>query len=483
MEEIRPQPKQEKFLSTPADIAIYGGAAGGGKTWSLLMEPLRHIKTVRNFGAVIFRRTVPEITNEGGLWDEACELYPNLGGIPISGTHHFRFPPYGNTISFHGLEEENDVLKWHSSQICLLEFDELTTFSERQFWYMFSRNRSTCGVRPYIRCGCNPAPNWVKTSILAPWVDEEWEGERAQSGQILWFIRLSGKIQWVPEGTKNALSVTYIPASVYDNKRLIEKDPGYIPKLEAQDPVQRARLLEGDWRVMYEGLVYPEAFDPQYEVIVERESRPQKPNVGGMDYGVRNAFAAPWGYVDHEDVLWIVECYYRRGMTIPQHSPNLPLGVRWWVDPAGAEERMQLKQAGHDVVACGHMPARRATGETQNPKSAGISVVRERMRTKRLKIVRPKCRELIRELGLYVYDATKPEQEEPVKKDDHSPDALRYLVVGHDRGREVSSIWRKESDLDRQAREKAEVKARFESAREADLAAQANLMDDRWWNA
>jgi len=64
MTDIRPQPRQETFLSSPADIAIFGGSAGGGKTWALLLEPLRHINN-KDFGAVIFRRTIPEITHEG----------------------------------------------------------------------------------------------------------------------------------------------------------------------------------------------------------------------------------------------------------------------------------------------------------------------------------------------------------------------------------------------------------------------------------
>ena len=389
---------------------------------------------------MIFRRTVPEITNEGGLWDEACGLYTHAGGTPYSGTHEFRFPPYGNTVSMAGLEEEKDVLKWHSSQICCIEFDELTTFSAKQFWYLMSRNRSTCGIRPTVRAGCNPAPNWVKHTILAPWVDEDFAGVRAQSGELRWFIRVDGQMQWVEESHPDAQSVTFIRASVYDNKILLQKNPEYLKRLKGLDRVERARLLDGDWRVMYEGLVYPEAFDPQYDVLVEEQKRPQRPDSGGMDFGVRNAFVALSGYLDHDDVLWVTECYYRTNMTIPQHSPNLPLNVRWWVDPAGTEERLQLKGAGHDVIPCVHIQTKGASGETRNPKQAGISMVRERMRTKRIKIVRSRCRDLVRELGLYVYDATKPEQEEPIKKNDHSPDALRYWVVGMDRFNAVPTI-------------------------------------------
>jgi len=78
----QPQPgPQEMFMSSPADIVIYGGHAGGGKTYALLLEPMRHLK-VPNFGAVIFRRKLTQVTNEGGMWDEAMGMYQRFGGIP-----------------------------------------------------------------------------------------------------------------------------------------------------------------------------------------------------------------------------------------------------------------------------------------------------------------------------------------------------------------------------------------------------------------
>jgi hypothetical protein len=177
-------------------IAIYGGAAGGGKTWALLMEPIYHIKTVPGFGAVIFRRTFPEITNEGGLWDNSYELYLQLGGKPNQTDLSWEFPPYGNMIKFAHMQHEHDRFKWHGAQIPLIGFDELTTFTATQFFYMLSRNRSTCGVTPYLRGTTNPdADSWM-AKFIGHWIDSDGYAIPERSGEVHWFVRVDDTPVW-----------------------------------------------------------------------------------------------------------------------------------------------------------------------------------------------------------------------------------------------------------------------------------------------
>ena len=125
-------------LSSGADIVIGGGAAGAGKTFSLLLDPLRYTQN-KDFGAVIFRRTTPQITNPGALWDESSRIYPFCGATSNKSALSWTFQS-GSKIKFSHLEHEKNVYDWQGSQIPFIGFDELTHFSKFSF---FSKSNST----------------------------------------------------------------------------------------------------------------------------------------------------------------------------------------------------------------------------------------------------------------------------------------------------------------------------------------------------
>lgn len=268
MEAIRPQVgPQEMFLASPADIVIYGGEVGGGKTFGLLMEPLRHMNNSR-FGAVFFRRESVQIRNEGGPWDTACELYSKIGArLVFSDPPAARFPS-GARITFKHLQYEKDAYNWDGAQIALACWDELTTFTEKQFWYLQSRMRSTCGVRPYTRATCNPVPaddpvgGWVNRIVCTHWVDPETGyAIPERSGDVRWFYRISDELKWydteeeareanpeqVAKGIKPT-SLAFIHASMDDNPALMEVDPEYRSRLELLSLVERTRK-KGNWKI------------------------------------------------------------------------------------------------------------------------------------------------------------------------------------------------------------------------------------------
>lgn len=273
---IRPQPKQEEFLSNSADIVIYGGAAGGGKTWSLLYEPLRHVNNSK-FGCVIFRKNSNQIMNEGGLWDASFELYTKYPGAWPKKTPlpHWQFPS-GAKVSFRHLERDEDIYKWQGSEIVLIEFDELTHFTEKQFFYMLSRNRSTSGIKPYVRSSCNPdADSWV-ANFIEWWIDQETGYPIPErSGKIRYMARVNEEIIWgdtkeeilkaaneadydVKLDEEDIKSVSFVASTIEDNQILLKSDPGYMANLKALSLVERERLLYGNWKIKAaRGLFFP----------------------------------------------------------------------------------------------------------------------------------------------------------------------------------------------------------------------------------
>lgn len=252
---IKPQPgPQESFLASPADIAIFGGSAGSGKSYSLLMEPARHVGNEK-FSGVIFRRTYPQIVSPGGLWDTAGEIYPTLSGRPNTADHSYTFPS-GAKIGFSHLQHEKDKYSWQGSQIPFIGFDELTHFSWSQFTYLLGRNRSACGINPYIRATCNPDPDHWLRRFLDWWIGDDGFPIAERSGKIRWMAVIGGETQWGDSRAElverhgpdtEPLSVTFIPAKLEDNPLMMKADPAYRSKLKALPRHERERLLDGNW--------------------------------------------------------------------------------------------------------------------------------------------------------------------------------------------------------------------------------------------
>lgn len=262
-----------KFLSSTADIVIGGGAAGAGKSFALLMENLRHVRNP-NFGSVNFRRTMPQVRNEGGLWDTSNQLYTGLHKPlrpkPLEHSAAWQFPS-GARVKFSHLQYEKDMFTWQGAQVPLIGFDELTHFLANQFWYMLTRNRSMCGVKPYMRCTTNPqSRGWVK-DLIGWWIvpddhpDERLRGYPIpeRDGVVRWVTRVKKRLIWgnsagevieqIPLDVRddydiNSIkSLTFIAGTLADNALLLEKDPSYRANLLAQDETTAMQLLKGRW--------------------------------------------------------------------------------------------------------------------------------------------------------------------------------------------------------------------------------------------
>ncbi len=173
----------------------------------------------------------------------------------------------GATVTFAHLGRDEDCDGWQGSQIALIGFDELTHFSEYTFFYMLSRNRTMCGVKPYVRATCNPdADSWV-AEFIKWWLDQDTGYPIPErSGKIRWMVRLNEVIYWfdtrqeaIDAAIENGMdyekavimakSVTFIASTLQDNKILMKNDPGYMANLMALALVERERLLYGNWKI------------------------------------------------------------------------------------------------------------------------------------------------------------------------------------------------------------------------------------------
>jgi predicted phage terminase large subunit-like protein len=202
--------------------------------------------------------------NPGGLWQESHNVYLPLGATPkLSPKPMWRFPS-GATVTFSNLEMEQTKYDWQGSQIPLLMFDEVTHFSESVFFYMLSRNRSMCGVKPYVRATCNPdADSWV-AKFIEWWIDQNTGYPiEERCGKVRWFIRRDETMCWADKKAElwerfnlvtddekeEPRSVAFINSTLQDNKLLMKQDPSYIANLKALPTVERERLLLGNWKI------------------------------------------------------------------------------------------------------------------------------------------------------------------------------------------------------------------------------------------
>lgn len=360
--EFKPQPgKQSDFLGSAADIAIYGGAAGSGKSFALLLCPLRHINNPK-FNAVIFRRNTTHIRTPGGLWSESMPIYSAFGAVPKETTLDWTFKS-GMKIKFWHLEHENSVYNWQGAQVPFIGFDELVHFSASQFFYMLSRNRSMSGIPGYVRGTCNPdADSWVR-DFLAWWIDDETGlAIPERSGVLRWFLRRGDDLIWA--NTKQELidtygrdempkSVTFISAALSDNKILMDNDPAYLANLRALSRVDRLRLLSGDWNVRASaGMI----FKREWFTVIDAVPSGWLSSIRFWDRA-----ASPPSEVN-KDPDWT------RGLKLYRYPDNtyVVADLKSLRDTPGQVERLIKSVASHDGIETRVM-------SQQDPGSAGVS--------------------------------------------------------------------------------------------------------------
>lgn len=261
VERIDPVPMRCIQVDSPSHLYLAGKSmVPTHNSFALLLDQLRWCN-IAGFSGIIFRRTRPQLLGGGGIWENANEIYRQFGARFRSGSPMDAKFPGGAKVAFSHLQLEKDKYEHQGQQYAVIGFDELTHFTETQFWYLVSRNRSGCGVEPYIRGTCNPdSASWV-AGFIAWWIDQKTGiAIPERSGVLRWMLRdpITSSIRWFDSEAEaleeagdgeSPLSVTFILSTLDDNPALLAADPGYRAKLQAMSRVDRERLLGGNWKI------------------------------------------------------------------------------------------------------------------------------------------------------------------------------------------------------------------------------------------
>lgn len=266
---LRPHPgPQERFLSSPADVVWFGGAAGPGKTFCLLLASLRHIDHPK-WHPVTFRRSYQQITMPGALIDESREMFSAAGGHLTKAPPKWTFES-GAEHHFRALQYEDDVEQWKGAQLPWIGFDQIETFTEKQIVYLMSRNRTAGPFRPQVMGTINPPdredPNCAWIYDWVDWyLDDEGDPIPDRSGVLRYFIRVDDELIWADDPADlehlcpadvKPTSFTLITATLEDNP---SADPDYKAKLLTLSRVDQRRLLDGNWYVTDKGTFFSHA--------------------------------------------------------------------------------------------------------------------------------------------------------------------------------------------------------------------------------
>ncbi len=436
-----PQRRQADFLARFEDEALYGGAAGGGKSEALVAEALRQAH-IPHYRALILRKTYPELSE---LIDKSQRYY--RGAFPgaqwSEARHMWRFPS-GAKIYFGAMQHTNDRFKYQGRAYDYIAFDELTHFTQDEYLYLLSRNRASGpGTRVYLRASANPGGighGWVKARFLtpAPPMQTIWEDVQVRT----------------PDGAVHTArrSRIFVPSTVFDNQILLQNDPAYAARLAALPDADRRALLYGDWdafagQVFSEWRADPARYaDRRYTHVVDPFPIPRGWRVvRGFDFGYSRPFSVGWWAISpdgalcrirelygctgtpNEGVRWEPARIAREIKKIEQDDPNIRgRTVRGVADPSIFDEsrgesvaQMMEREGiffdrGDNSRIAGKMQVHHRLAFDQNG-APGLTVFST-------------CRHFIRTVPALVYDPVNVEDVNTAMED-HIYDEMRYVVM------------------------------------------------------
>lgn len=427
---------QTEFLAASEQEILYGGAAGGGKSYSMLADPLRDMNN-EHFRGLLFRRTNDELRE---LKSVSKILYPKaIPGAQWREKDSQWVMPSGATLWMTYLDKDDDVMRYQGQAFNWIGFDELTQWPTPHAWdYLRSRLRtaSNTGLKLYQRATTNPGgPGhaWVKKMFVdpAPWGEAFWAVDPETGEELTW-----------PEGHSKAgqplFKRRFIPANLHDNPYLME-DGMYEANLLSLPEHQRKQLLEGDWD-MAEGAAFTE-WNRNIHVVDPYEIPLHWPKFRSADYGYGSMTAVLWFAVnpDTEQLVVYRELYINKTTAVDLASLILGLETGEQVQYGILDSSLWHQRGDRGPSLAEQMIIRgckwRPSDRSKGTRVSGKNEIHRRLQIDErtgepgLVFFRDTCKNIITELPILPLDKKNPEDVDTKISYDHGYDALRYGIM------------------------------------------------------
>ncbi|MCQ2414157.1 MAG: terminase family protein [Clostridia bacterium] len=401
--------KQKLFLDAKESEVLFGGAAGGGKSYGQLCDTLLFALRYPGSRQLILRRTFAEL--DKSLIRQSLSLFPREFYSFNSANHTGRFKN-GSVVDFGYCATENDVYQYQSAEYDCIRFDELTHFTETQYVYLISRVRGTNGYPKQIKSSTNPGGighTWVKHRFVDP----------ATAG--------------TPFVGEDGMSRIFLPSKIDDNRFLMQADPAYKDRLLALPKRERQALLLGDWNI-FEGQYFDE-FDVRVHAVAPFEIPASWRKYRTIDYGL-DRLACLWVAVSPDRTCYVYREYCESGLPISRAASAIlertPKNEDIYATLAPPDLFSRTQESGRSkALLFGEWGV--PFTKTSNDRETGWLCIKELLRgeegEQRLRIF-TSCLELLRCLPALQIDKVRPTdcQNEP-HEITHAPDALRGFAI------------------------------------------------------
>ena len=400
--------KQKAFIDAAEAEVLFGGAAGGGKSYGQMVDALLFALRYPGSKQLVLRRTFAEL--DKSLIRTSLILFPREIYSFNSSSHTGKFKN-GSIIDFGYCAAENDVYQYQSAEYDVIRFDELTHFTESQYIYLISRVRGANSFPKQIKSSTNPGGighAWVKRRF----VDESTAGEAFIGG--------------------DGMTRIFIPALLDDNRFLLSGDPRYRERLLALPERERKALLYGDWNI-FEGQYFSE-FDPREHIIAPFEIPPSWRKFRTIDYGL-DRLACLWVAISPEGISYVYREYCESNLAISAAAAAIlartPASEEIYATLAPPDLFSRSQESGKSKATLFSEFGVNFT-KTANDREAGWLALKELLSGTggvRLKIFST-CTEIIKCLPALTVDKIRPSDcsTEP-HEITHAPDALRGYAI------------------------------------------------------